>query len=64
MRTIWKHLNDQLKSSGFLGLVNPMPYNVHAVYNVFKHGWSEYGQLISSIGSRHTQPAKKDYFKM
>ena len=49
-----------------------MPYIVHAAYNDFKHGWSEYGQLVEqlefdifySIGSRHTQSAKKYYLKM
>ena len=49
MRTIWKHLNDHLKSLGFPGLVNPMPYNAHAVYNDFKYGWLEYGQPAEQL---------------
>ena len=64
-KTIWKHLNDHLKSLGFSGLVEFMPCNVHAVHNVssmdcpsmvsYLSNW----QLISSTGSKHTQPAKK-----
>ena len=42
-KTIWKYLNDHLKSLGFPGLVEFMPSNVHAVHNGFKYGLSEYG---------------------
>ena len=49
--TISKHLNDDLKSFGFPGLVNVMPYNVRGVYNDFKHGLSKYGQLAEKLAT-------------
>ena len=54
-RTIWNHLNDYLKSLGFPGLVNFMPYNIHAVCNDFKHVLSEYGQLAEQLGTPSPQ---------
>ena len=48
-KTIWKYLNDHLKSLGFPGLVEFMPCNVNAVHNGFKYGLSEYGQLAEQL---------------
>ena len=48
-KTIWKYLNDHLKSLGFPGLVEFMPCNVHAVHNGFKYGLSKYGQLAEQL---------------
>lgn len=68
-KTIWKYLNDHLKSLGFPGLVEFMPCNVHAVHNGFKYGLSEYGQLAEQLAIDlfywfKAHPARKeDYFK-
>lgn len=68
-KTIWKYLNDQLKSLGFPGLVEFMPCNVHFVHNGFKYGLSEYGQLAEQLAIDlfywfKAHPAhKEDYFK-
>ena len=68
-KTIWKHLNEHLKSLGFPGLVEFMPCNVHVVHNGLKHGLSEYGQLAEKLAIDlfywfKAHPAcKEDYFK-
>ena len=67
-KTIWKHLNDHLKSLGFPGLVEFMPCNVHAVHNGLKYGLSEHGQLAEQLAIDlfywfKAHPAHKDYFK-
>ena len=49
---------------------SPMPYNVHAVYNAFKQGWSDYGQLAEQLPIdlfywlKTHLVRKNNYFKM
>ena len=68
-KTIWRHLNDHLKSLGFTGLVEFMACNIHTVHNGFKYGLSEYGQLAEQLAIDlfywfKAHPARKeDYFK-
>ena len=60
-KTIWKHLNDHLKSLGFLGLVEFMPCIMVSSMDCpsMVSSLSIWQYLISSTGSKRTQPAKK-----
>ncbi|CAM1296488.1 QTRT1 (predicted) [Pycnogonum litorale] len=49
-KTIWRHLDEHLKSLQLPGLVDFMPCNVHVVHNGFKHALSTtYGQEAEQL---------------